>query len=63
MVRPHKALRPRRRPRPRESWLVGMRAGIAAVCLFRIAPRVRWVGDAEGAVEQSVSKPNASGGT
>ena len=52
--RPHKALRsrPRRRPRPRirprgvmECWSIGVLRQV------RIAPRVRGVGDAEGAVE------------
>ena len=46
--RPHQAhrSRPRRRPRPREGLLLGIRAGIVSVCPFRIAPRVCGVGDA-----------------
>jgi len=42
--------RPRRRPRPREGLLVGIRAGIVAICPLRIAPRVRGVGDAFRAI-------------
>jgi len=46
--RPHQAhrSRTRRRPRPREGLLLGIRAGIVSVCPFRIAPRVCVVGDA-----------------
>jgi hypothetical protein len=49
--------RTRRRPRPREGLLVGIRAGIVSMCIFRIAPRGRGVGDAFRACFLQLANP------
>jgi len=56
---PHQAhrSRTRRRPRPREGLLLGIRAGIVSVCPFRIAPRVCGVGDAFSAEHRRAQAP------